>query len=76
MKFHDFHEHDGEWHQESGISEKEQLALVQNKLGSLSSDVHVESKQIFLLTKFLKWIFSGIIINLILLGYLIIFHLA
>tara|TARA_R110000824_G_scaffold178665_1_gene358485 strand:+ start:356 stop:586 length:231 start_codon:yes stop_codon:yes gene_type:complete len=76
MKFHDFHEHDGEWHQESGISEKEQLLLVQHKLGSLSSEVHVEAKQIVILTKFLKWTFFSIVINLILLGYLIIFHLA
>jgi len=62
------------FHHESQITEKEQISLLQNNVGQLSSNVHLEYKHIAKIETLVKWLCSGFILTLVLLVYLIILH--
>lgn len=65
-----------ELHQESDLSEKEQISLLQNNVRNLSSNVRLEYKHIAKIERFIKWLCLESVLILILIVYLIIFHVS
>ena len=64
------------FHREPQITEKEQISLLQNNVGQLSSNVHLEYKHIAKIERLVKWICLESILILCLMVYLIILHVS
>ena len=61
------------FHHESQITEKEQISLLQNNVGRLRSDIHLEYRHVAKIERLIKWLCFGFILLLGLIGYLIFF---
>ena len=64
------------FHHEPQITEKEQISVLQNNVGRLSSDVHLEYRHIEKIETLVKLLCFGFILTFGLMVYLLILHVS